>query len=71
MQTPRVKKVLYLCLQAEHIYEVQTLPIFMEWLYDGPLLGGYTSPTRDWVSNVLIEMNPNVVIPHKTPGWVE
>lgn len=47
------------------------LPIFMEWLYTGPLPGGYTAPTHDWVSNVLIGMNPGQVTPHRAPGWVE
>ncbi|EMD68575.1 glycoside hydrolase family 18 protein [Bipolaris sorokiniana ND90Pr] len=56
---------------TEHIYEVQLLPTFFEWLITGPLPGGYIAPTRAWVDYVLIGMDPNIIAPHLAPGWVE
>ncbi|KAF7870544.1 hypothetical protein EAF04_004288 [Stromatinia cepivora] len=39
---------------TEHIYEVQLLKRFMQFLIDGPLPTGYTPATNEWVSEVLI-----------------
>lgn len=43
----------------------------MEWLIAGPHPGGYTAPTRDWVSLVLIGMDKAKVTPYKGNGWWE
>ncbi|XP_014561636.1 hypothetical protein COCVIDRAFT_11746 [Bipolaris victoriae FI3] len=53
---------------TEHIYEVQMLPIFVEWFINGPLPGSYTSPLRAWMDNVLIGMNPAVGGDHNPGG---
>ena len=43
----------------------------MEWLAARPLPGGYTAPSRAWVSNILIGMDPTTMPPHRAPGWTE
>ena len=43
----------------------------MEWLVKGPLPGGYKSPTKDWVADVLIGMNEQTIEPHTAPSWTE
>ncbi|RGP78609.1 glycoside hydrolase family 18 [Fusarium longipes] len=39
---------------TEHIYEVQLVKMFMEWLAEKPLPAGYVRPSFAWVSEVVI-----------------
>ncbi|KAL4904299.1 hypothetical protein BDW74DRAFT_185624 [Aspergillus multicolor] len=50
---------------TEHVYEAQTIKYFLEWLIDAPLPAGYTTGSRDWVSEVLVGKAPNTRAPFK------
>ncbi|RDW92951.1 uncharacterized protein DSM5745_00273 [Aspergillus mulundensis] len=56
---------------TEHIYEAQTVKYFLEWLINGPLPGGYTTASREWVSEVLIGLAPNTRAPFAASDWVD
>ncbi|KAH7322711.1 glycosyl hydrolases family 18-domain-containing protein [Stachybotrys elegans] len=58
---------------AEHVYEAQLLLRFINWLWKTPLPAGYTNPTRDWISEVVIgcpRLNgqPNRIFQHSSWG---
>ncbi|KAL5040878.1 hypothetical protein BDW71DRAFT_212673 [Aspergillus fruticulosus] len=43
---------------TEHVYEAHLLKAFMLWLTSGPLPAGYSPASYDWVSEVLIGIEP-------------
>lgn len=55
---------------TEHIYEVQLLKRFMEFLINGALPNGYTHASYQWVSEVLIGFTSATGNhAHKAQGW--
>lgn len=50
------------------MYEAQTVKLFLEYLINGPLPTGYSTASRDWVSEVLIGLAPNTRAPFVPQG---